>query len=345
MIESLAAALGYVPTDPIFWLPLVFFGVLLLTLLAGTLFEGADIGVGCLSLVVPEALRPRMMSLLRPWRDANELWLFFGLAVFAVAFPQGWAQVMVQLSFPLTVLALGVVMRSVCFEFRLRAEPQEQPWWQLGFAVGSVFTAFAHGYLLAKAVVNFESSTSYRFFFWFMGFCAVASYALLGATWLLMREQGDLRREAIKWGRRAVRWCAAGVVAVSVVLALANPAVLLKWGDGLPRVLVLSLWLLMLFAFVLIELGLQRSRRFVDSEQAGTLLPFLLSLALFVMVLCGLLLSFFPFFVLDQLSLWDAAAEVMVLQQLWGISLVALPFFLIFTFWVYWRMFGASDAV
>lgn len=341
MIQSLAVALGFEPTDPVFWLPLVFLTILFITILAGTILDGFDIGVGCLSLLAPEALRPRMMSLLGPWRDANEFWLFLGLAVFAVVFPYGWGEVMGKLYFPLMLLALGVMTRSICFELRLRAAAEAQPWWQLGFAIGSVVTAFAHGYLLAKVIVNYETGTGYSWFFWFMGFCAVAAYVLLGAAWLVMREMGELRMRAVIWGRRAVRWFAAGAVAASVVLALANPGVLLKWSDGTPRLAVLSLWVVILLSFVLIEMHLQR---LVNSSVRGTALPFLLSLAIFVAVVAGLGFSFFPFLILDHMTIWDAATDIVTLQLLWKISLFTLPFLLIFTFWVYWRMFGLSRA-
>src|SRR5690606_41429975 len=63
-----------------------------------------------------------------------------------------------QLSLPLLLLALGTLARSVCFEFRLRAPTEQQGWWQLGFALGSVSTAFAHGVLLAQ--VRSEEHTS-----------------------------------------------------------------------------------------------------------------------------------------------------------------------------------------
>lgn len=339
MIQSLASALGFSAANPVFWLPLVFLAMLFITILAGTVLDGFDLGVGCLSLVAPEALRPRMMSLLSPWRDANEFWLFLGITVFAVAFPQGWGEVMGKLYFPLILLALGVMARSVCFELRLRAAAEAQPWWQLGFAMGSVVTAFAHGFLLAKVIVNYETGTGYSWFFWFMGFCAVAAYVLLGAAWLVMREVGELRMRAVIWGRRAVRWFAAGAVAASVVLALANPGVLLKWSDGTPRFAVLSLWALILLSFVLIEMNLQR---LVNSSVRGTVLPFLLCLAIFIAVLGGLSFSFFPFLILDQMTIWDAAADQVTLQLLWKISLFTLPFLVIFTFWVYWRMFGLS---
>ncbi len=83
-------------------------------------------------------------------------------------------------------------------------------------------------------------------------------------------------------------------------------------------------------------------QRLVNVSLRGTALPFILSLAIFVAVLGGLAFSFFPFLVLDYLTVWDAAADVLTLQLVWKISLVTLPFLVVFTFWVYWRMFGLS---
>lgn len=339
MIETLATALGLIPTDPFFWLPLIFLFLLFSTVMAGTVLDGFDIGVGCLSLVAPEPLRPRMMSLLSPWRDANEFWLFLGVGVFAVVFPYGWAEVMGLLYLPLMLLALGVMARSICFEFRLRAAAEHQHWWQLGFAWGSVVTAFSHGLLLAKVIVNYQTGAGYIWFLWFMGFCAVAAYVLLGSTWLVMREVGELRVRAAVWGRRAVRWFAAGAIAASVVLALANPGVLLKWSEGTPRLVVLGLWLSILCGFIVIEMNLQR---LLNASVRATVFPFLITLGIFIAVLLGLGFSFFPFLVLDQMTIWDAVTDIKTLQLLWKISLFTVPFLVLFTFWVYWRMFGLS---
>ncbi len=339
MIQHLASSLSLSPSDPVFWLPLAFLAIFFVTVLAGTILDGFDIGVGCLALVAPAGLRPRMLSLLNPWRDANEFWLFLGLGVFALAFPHAWAEVMGKISIPLFLLAIGTLARSVCFEFRLRAPAEQQDWWLLGFAAGSVLTAFSHGVLLAQVIINYDNSASYGWFLAFMGFCAVAAYVLLGASWLLMRETGELRFRAVVWGRRAVRWFAAGAVAASVVLSLANPGVLLKWSEGAPRGGVLVLWVAILFGFVVIEMSLQR---LLNVSARSTALPFVITLAIFIAVLLGLGFSFFPFIVLDQITLWDAAADLATLQFIWTLFLVALPFLVVFFGWVYWRIFGLS---
>ncbi|GAB2902264.1 cytochrome d ubiquinol oxidase subunit II [Paralcaligenes sp. KSB-10] len=341
MIVSLALSLGMNPQDPAFWMPLAFMGILFTVIVAGTILDGFDIGVGCLALFAPPDLRPRMLSLLSPWRDANEFWLFLGMGLFVAAFPNAWGSVMGELYLPLCVLALGVMLRSVSFEFRLRAPIEMQSRWLAGFSLGSLITALAHGFLLGQLVVTYQTGAGYLWFSLFVGLCALAAYCLLGAAWLIMREGGELRVRAVMWGRRAVRWAAAGSVGVSVVLAFANTGVFLKWSDGPQWPVVVGLWGFMLIGFVSIEMCLQRM---INRSYRTTAFPFTMTLLIFLVTLGGLGYSFFPYLVLDDITIWDAAASVASLRLILSAAVIALPVALIFNIWVYWRMFGLSKA-
>lgn len=339
MIDSLVALLGISAQDPAFWLPLALVGLLFATIVAGTVLDGFDIGVGCLVLFAPPALRPRMLSLLSPWRDANEFWLFLGMALFVSAFPHAWGSIMGVLYLPLSLLALGVLLRSVSFELRLRSPIEMQSRWLVGFAVGSLVTALAHGILLAQLVVSYQSDSGYVWFSIFMGVCALLAYCLLGASWLIMRVGGELRVRAVMWGRHVVRWAAAGAVGLSVVLAFANSGVFLKWSGGPQWPLVVGLWAFLLVCFVTIEMCLQRM---INRSYRTTALPFAMTLLIFFTILGGLGFSFFPYLVLDDITIWDAAASVESLRFILAVAVVALPVVLIFNIWVYWRMFGLS---
>lgn len=341
MIDSLVALLGLQAQDPAFWMPLVFMGLLYAIVVAGTVLDGFDIGVGCLAPFAPPVLRARMLSLLSPWRDANEFWLILGVGLFAAAFPQAWAAVMRPLSLPLLLLALGVLVRSAAFEMRLRAPIESQNGWALAFSLGSWFTAFAHGMTLGRIVSGYESGPGYFWYAVFLGLCAVAAYSLLGATWLIMREPGELRIRAAYWGRQSVRWCAAGAVAVSLVLAFANTGVFLRWSDGTRWGVVVGLWLFILVCFMALEMVLQRM---INRSLRASAVPFCLVLLIFLIMLGGLGYSFFPYLVLDDVTIWDAAASVDALRLVLAASIVALPVALIFNIWVYWRMFGVSRA-
>src|SRR3546814_18321536 len=88
MIEALAIALGLSAQDPFFWMPLVFMLLFFAIIVAGTVLDGFDIGVGCLTLFAPKESRQRMLSLLYPWGVAHEFWLFLALGPFVAFFPQ-----------------------------------------------------------------------------------------------------------------------------------------------------------------------------------------------------------------------------------------------------------------
>lgn len=339
MIESLALALGMDAGEPAFWLPLMFMGLLFLIVLAGTVLDGFDIGVGCLSVFAPAHLKPRMLALLSPWRDANEFWLFLGIGLFLAAFPHAWARLMGDLYLPITLLAVGTMLRSVGFELRLRAPREQQRFWVSLFGLGAILTALSHGMLLAQIAMAYGGGTGMLWFIVFTALGALAAYCLLGASWLIMREQGELRVRSVFWGRRCVRWAAAGAVGVSVVLALGNPAVFMKWGGAVSGTTVAALWFGMLAAFISIEICLQRM---INRSYRNTALPFALTLLVFVMTLGGLGYSFFPYLVLDELTIWDAAAAPGSLEWMLAAVVVALPVALIFNIWVYWRMFGLS---
>lgn len=339
MIDTLALALGLQPQSPEFWMPLVLMGLLFLVVLAGMILDGFDIGVGCLSAFAPGNLKPRMLALLSPWRDANEFWLFLGLGLFMAAFPVAWGRIMGQLYLPVTLLAVGTVLRSVGYEVRLRAPREFQSLWGRVFGVGALITAMSHGLLLAQIALFTQGETGQGWFSLFTAVCAVAAYCLLGASWLIMREGGELRARAIFWGRRCVRWAAAGAVGVSVVLALGNPGIFLKWSSNGARVAVGGLWFCMLAAFIWIEMCLQRM---INTSLRNTALPFVLTLLVFCMTFGGLAYSFFPYLVLDELTIWDAAAASDSLQLVLLFVGLALPVALVFNARVYWRMFGLS---
>jgi len=65
-------------------------------------------------------------------------------------------------------------------------------------------------------------------------------------------------------------------------------------------------------------------------------------LLIFLVTLGGLGYSFFPYLVLDNITIWDAAASVSSLRLILSATVIALPVALIFNIWVYWRMFGLS---
>lgn len=339
MMDTLVNLLGISAHDPAFWMPLVFYAVLYALLVACIVLDGFDVGVGCLMMFASQPHRRRMMGLLAPWRDANGYWLLLCLVVFLAAFPLAWRSVLGQLYAPLCLLGAGVALRMAAFEFRLRAPLAEQPFWGRAFGAGSCMTALAYGWLLAYSVVPDHGGVGFAVFEIFVTLCGFTSFSLLGACWLVMRQSGPLRMAAARWGRLSVRWSAAGAVAVSAALALGNPAVLLKWGGDVQWPMVLGLWGVLLLCFIALELSLRRLAR---GRRGRAWLPFLLAMLVCLAVLGGVGYSFFPYLVLDDLTIWDASVMLDVAPFMLAALVVASPVVIVFNLWVYWRMFGES---
>jgi cytochrome d ubiquinol oxidase subunit II len=340
MIAALSASLGLNPHDPAFWMPLAFMGMLFVLIAAGTVLDGFDLGVGMLMWLAPQHERGRMMALLSPWRDANEFWLLLGAGLFAAAFPFAWGTVLGQLYVPLTLLLLGAVLRSVSFEFRLRARNELKPRWLFGFWVGSLMTAFGQGMVLGRIATGYQVLPGYQWFSLFVGLCAVAAYVLLGACWLVMRVEGDLQRRAVTWARHAIRWTAAGMVAIAVTLGLANAGIFYKWSNLGHLGLAATMWVAMLFGFVGTEMMLARLPR---QAERFSWVPFVICVCLFLLMLAGLGYSLFPYLILDDMTIWDGAAAPGSLRLVLAAAVIGVPLMLVFNILAYRSVFGREQ--
>ena len=340
MIDALSASLGLSAGNPAFWMPLLMM-VLLFILIVGTaLFDGFDIGVGVLVLLAPKQSRSQLMVVLSPLRDANGFWWLLALGLFLTAFPMAWGVVLGTLYVPMSLTMMGVMLRSVAFEFRIRAASDKRDRWIALFWLGSVLTALGHGALISQLVIGAKLEVPDLWFTGFIAVCAVAGYGLLGACWLVMRLQEALQLFAAHWARHAIRWAAAGMVAVSIALGLANPAIFYKWSSATNLGMAAPVWLLMLVCFVGIDMSL--SRVVQPRYRHLVWLPFTLCLILFCAMLSGLTYSMFPFVVLDHLTLWDAAAAQGSLQLVLAATIVAVPIMVIFNLMTYRGLFGRA---
>jgi cytochrome d ubiquinol oxidase subunit II len=97
--------------------------VLFVGVTAYALFGGADFGAGFWDLIAggPErGAKPRALvdHSIGPVWEANHVWLIFCLVVLWTAFSEAFASITLTLFVPLTLAALGIVMRGSSFAFR-----------------------------------------------------------------------------------------------------------------------------------------------------------------------------------------------------------------------------------
>ncbi len=125
--------------------------VLWIGVVAYAVFGGADFGAGFWDLVAGGARRGRRTralidSSLAPVWEANHVWLIFCLVVLWTGFPSAFAAIAQALYVPLTIAALGIVVRGTGFAFgKVVARVPHQRVYGAAFAVSSVITPFFLG--------------------------------------------------------------------------------------------------------------------------------------------------------------------------------------------------------
>ena len=125
--------------------------ILFAAITAYAIFAGADFGAGFWDLAAGGAQRgerPRAIvdHSIGPVWEANHVWLIFSLVILWTAFPDAFASITLTLFVPLTLAALGIVMRGTSFAFRKEAfRTIYRREFGAGFAISSVLVPYCMG--------------------------------------------------------------------------------------------------------------------------------------------------------------------------------------------------------
>ena len=168
--------------------------------------DGFDLGLGILYPLFPAKTdRDVIMNSVAPVWDGNETWLVLGGGGLMAAFPLAYAVLMPALYTPMIAMLVGLIFRGVAFEFRWRTTQSERNRWDLAFASGSLLAALAQGIALGAILQGVHVEARHYAGGWWdwltpfsilTGLALVVGYALLGATWLIMKTEGELRDRA-----------------------------------------------------------------------------------------------------------------------------------------------------
>ena len=322
-------------------LALIFMILMGLSVLVYVVLDGFDLGVGMLMPAATTEEQSVMVSSIGPFWDANETWLVLGVGILLVAFPAANAIILSSLYLPVVAMLVGLMLRGVAFEFRLKALGWHRDLWNWLFWAGSFIASFFQGVMLGRYITGFEPGFFYFAFAVLVGASVCGGYVLLGATWLIAKTEGELQKKAVAWARWGLLWVALGVALVSLATPLISETVRLKWFD-FPRTLaLLVLPLACAVAWIWIWRAVGRFRR---GDTVHEWRPFAGAVAIFALSFLGLAYSIFPFVVIDRLTIWDAAAHPSSLKVVLAGALVVLPFIIGYTIVAYRIFRGKAKA-
>jgi cytochrome d oxidase subunit CydB len=173
-------------------LVLVFTALMGLAILAYVVLDGYDLGVGMLMPAADRDEQQVMVNSIGPFWDANETWLVLGIGLLLVAFPAAHGVVLGALYLPVAAMLVGLMLRGVAFEFRIKAEGWHRELWNWLFWAGSFLAAFAQGLMLGRYITGFAEGFGYWLFAIVVSGGVCGGYVLLGATWLVLKSEGEL---------------------------------------------------------------------------------------------------------------------------------------------------------
>ena len=325
-------------------LPLIWFGLIITAIFLYVILDGFDLGVGILFPFAPsDKYRDRMMNSIAPFWDGNETWLVLGGGGLFAAFPLAYAVLMPAFYIPVILMLLGLVLRGVAFEFRFKASGTTQKIWDWAFHVGSLVAAFSQGLVLGGVIQGIKvqgRSFGGRGFDWLSAFsimtglALVCGYALLGATWLVMKTEDDTQQ----WARRGATVCLACVAAFMILVSLSTPFInagIKNLWFSWPNIMLLSpLPLLAAGMLVLLWLDLRHGREYR---------PFFLSLGIFLMNYIGLGISIWPWLVPYEITFRQAAASPQSQSLLLIGAAISLPLVLAYAAYNYYVFRGKTS--
>jgi len=322
------------------YLPVVWAVVIGIAVVMYVILDGFDLGIGILFPAFKEDRhRDQMVNTVAPFWDGNETWLVLGGGGLWVAFPQAYAVLMPAMYLPVIFMLLALVFRGVAFEFRWVARTSKF-WWNHAFWLGSTLAAFFQGIVLGGLVQGIEVVNGEYAggaldwltpFAILCGLGVVAGYALLGATWLVMKTEGEVASRARQYAKLLILVVLAFMAVVSLWTPLTVEHIRDRWFTLQNFVF---LWPVPLVTALLAWLGW----RWLDSGEEFR--PFLAAIGLFLLGYMGLAISWFPYLVPPSLTIWQAAAVPSTQVFLLIGVLLLLPLNLAYIAYVYWLFRG-----
>ncbi|MFN2334496.1 MAG: cytochrome d ubiquinol oxidase subunit II [Wenzhouxiangellaceae bacterium] len=315
------------------WVAIIGFGVFMYVLM-----DGFDLGVGVLFPFAPDdESRDLMMNSVAPVWDGNETWLILGGAGLLAAFPLIYAVFLPALYLGVFLMLAGLIFRGIAFEFRFKSGSSKH-WWDRSFSLGSTVAALAQGVVIGAYIQGFEV-VDWKYvggaFDWLTPFTlmtgigVVVGYALLGATWTVLKTEGKTQDWAFKASERLILAVFGFFILVSIWTPLSKPYVYDRWMTN-----VEWLWLFPLLTALATFWVWHGIRRRSEA------IPFIGSMALFALFYLGILISMWPYAVPPDYTFWDAASDPgSQLFLLLGV-LFLIPIILAYTALNYWVFRG-----
>ena len=323
-------------------LPFIFACLLAFIIIMYVILDGFDLGIGILFLFSDnERERDLMMNSIAPVWDGNETWLVFGGAMLYGAFPVVYGVLLPILYMPIMLMLIALIFRGVSFEFRFKAD-QSKPLWNWSFAISSIAAAFfqgvilgtfVHGFAIDEASMVISNSDWLTPFSLVTGLAVICGYALLGATWMIIKSEARLQQKMVHLAKGFLVLVSIFLVFVSIWTPLHSTEIFHRW-YSFPDVFLLmplpAITAMMIFL------------TWKNLANGNELKPFIYSIIIFLCSYVGIGISVYPYLIPHEVTIWEAAAPDSTLVFILVGVIIMLPVLLGYTLYAYHVFRGKS---
>ncbi|ALB01237.1 cytochrome C oxidase subunit II [Francisella persica ATCC VR-331] len=306
------------------WLAIIAFALLLYVIL-----DGFALGMGILFPLLDDHQKDIATSILLPTWDGNQTWLVFALACFYGMFPIAFAYIFPKIYLSAILLVVMILLRGICFEFRLKSSPKGIKNWDRLFFISSFIATFIQGYIVGELIVGFPHTHFYTIgFSTVTGITLVFGYSLLGATRLILKTEGELFNKT----KQFAKVCCLILAVLMLIIGVMTPLYIkLPLYNFYKIAILIELFVLTIISFLLLIKVI---------EARNHALPYWLAVAIFILTYISMLTLIFPYVIPYQITYTQAQASDTTLLFTLIPAITMIPLLLLYTSYAYYIFRG-----
>ena len=313
------------------YLGLAWISIIAFTFFLYIVLDGFTLGIGMtFPFLTPHEKDIAISSILPTW-DGNQTWLVFSLAALYGMFPIAFAFLLPKIYLPAILLAMMLLFRGICFEFRLKATKGIKNWDRL-FCISSYVITFIHGYLAGQLIigyklVHYESGLGFKLI---TGLTLIIGYMLLGSTRLILKTESTLFIKAQKISAFLLRILPSGMLIIGILTFFYHD--LPMWYTSKFFILaILAACLILLF--IILDKAIKSPRNFI---------AYWVTIGIFAASYFSMLVYIFPYIIPYELTYDQAKAGNMTLGFTFIIAIIMIPILLLYTSYAYYIFRGTT---
>ena len=309
-------------------------------LFAGFFFlDGFDYGVGMATITVAhnEAERDQMVQTIGPVWDGNEVWLITAGGAMFASFPYWYASLFSGYYLILMLILVGLIIRGVSFEFRVKSPMPHKKIWDWTLGIGSAMVPFFLGVMFISMIkgmpIDVNGNFHATFFDYINWFSVVGGIALTlltylhGLNYLSLKTAGEVEERANNYAQFLYWVLYLGLIVFALLLIFMTDFIQVHPIGTLTMLVVIVILSIVAHAATMKH---KEMTAFIASGLTLVSLVALIFIGLFPRVLISSISSRY------DLLIQNASSTHYTLTVMTIATCCLLPFVLAYTIWSYW---------